>query len=109
MTISGKVILKKGKEISIRRFHPWIFSGAIQKTEGTIPDGGWVQVVDFRDQSLGFGHYQQGSIAVRMLSFRSEQPSTLFWEEKISGALAIRKSAGLPDAQTNAFRLIHGE
>lgn len=109
MTISGKVILKKGKEISIQRFHPWIFSGAIQKMEGTIIDGCWVEVTDFRNYTLGFGHYQHGSIAVRMVSFSKEKPTLTFWAEKISGALALRKSAGLPRADTNAFRLIHGE
>lgn len=109
MTISGKVILKKGKEISVRRFHPWIFSGAIHKIEGVINDGGWVQVVDFRDETLGFGHYQHGSIAVRILSFHSETPNKNFWEDKISRALALRANAGLPRTDTNAFRLIHGE
>lgn len=109
MTISGKVILKKGKEISIQRFHPWIFSGAIQKLEGTITDGCWVEVSDFKGHTLGFGHYQHGSIAVRMLSFGNEMPGENFWTDKISSALAVRKSAGLPHANTNAFRLIHGE
>lgn len=109
MTISGKVILKKGKEVSIQRFHPWIFSGAIQKLEGTVTDGCWVEVTDFKSNTLGFGHYQHGSIAVRMLSFRREKPAANFWAEKISAALDLRKSAGLPNAETNAFRLIHGE
>ena len=109
MTINGKVILKKGKEISIRRFHPWIFSGAIHKAEGNIPDGGWVQVVDFRDQTLGFGHYQQGSITVRMLSFGQEPPAENFWIEKIQKAVSLRKSVGFPCSGTNAFRLVHGE
>lgn len=109
MTISGKVVLKKGKEISIRRFHPWIFSGAIHRTEGTVPDGGWVQVVDFKDQTLGFGHYQRGSITVRMLSFLSDVPTENFWADKISKAYALRRSVGLPDKRTNSFRLIHGE
>jgi 23S rRNA (cytosine1962-C5)-methyltransferase len=109
MTISGKVILKKGKEISIRRFHPWIFSGAIHKLEGAVTDGCWVEVTDLKNNTLGFGHYQHGSIAVRILSFGRERPTMNFWAEKISGALALRKSAGLPDAATNAFRLIHGE
>jgi 23S rRNA (cytosine1962-C5)-methyltransferase len=109
MAISGKVILKKGKEISIRRFHPWIFSGAIHKLEGGLADGAWVEVVDSRGQALGFGHYQHGSIAVRMLSFLTELPSQNFWRDKIVQALLLRKSAGLPSAETNAFRLIHGE
>jgi 23S rRNA (cytosine1962-C5)-methyltransferase len=109
MTVNGKIILKKGKEISIQRFHPWIFSGAIHKLEGTVTDGCWVEVVDFKDNTLGFGHYQHGSIAVRMLSFRSEKPGDNFWTEKISAALTLRKSASLPSEKTNAFRLIHGE
>ena len=109
MDISGKVILKKGKEISIRRFHPWIFSGAIHMLEGPIPDGGWVQVVDFRGHTLGFGHYQHGSIAVRMLSFHTETPGEDFWRKKILHALALRNAAGLPHPDTDAFRVIHGE
>ncbi len=109
MTISGKVVLKKGKEISIQRFHPWIFSGAIAKMEGTIDDGAGVEVVDYRNTVLGFGHYQNGSIAVRMLSFEKEKPSDNFWNKKIADARALRRSAGLPDSFTNAFRLIHGE
>lgn len=109
MTIRGKVVLKKGKEISIRRFHPWIFSGAIYKLEGVVTDGDWVEVVDSRDQTLGFGHYQHGSIAVRMLSFDKDLPGEGFWREKISKAINLRRSANLPNAGTNAFRMIHGE
>jgi len=109
MTIGGIVILKKGKEISIQRFHPWIFSGAIQKLEGTVTDGCWVEVTDLKANTLGFGHYQHGSIAVRMLSFKKDKPDDTFWREKMSDALQLRKSASLPDEKTNAFRLIHGE
>jgi 23S rRNA (cytosine1962-C5)-methyltransferase len=109
MIISGKVILRKGKEISIRRFHPWIFSGAIQKIDGTPGDGGWVQVLDSQGETLGYGHYQQGSIAVRMLSFKVEAPSPDFWREKISRALALRRAVRLPGETTNAFRLVHAE
>ncbi|MEO5600833.1 MAG: class I SAM-dependent rRNA methyltransferase [Cyclobacteriaceae bacterium] len=109
MNISGKIVLKKGKEISIQRFHPWIFSGAIQKMEGAVMDGCWVQVMDFKNKTLGFGHYQNGSIAVRMLSFHPELPNENFWLDKFSNALALRRGAGLPSAETNAFRLIHAE
>ena len=109
MNISGKIVLKKGKEISIQRFHPWIFSGAIQKMEGAVMDGCWVQVIDFKNQTLGFGHYQNGSIAVRMLSFHPELPNETFWFDKFSNALALRKCAGLPSSETNASRLIHAE
>jgi 23S rRNA (cytosine1962-C5)-methyltransferase len=109
MTIAGTITLKKGKEHSIERFHPWIFSGAIQKMEGAMVDGCWVQVINFKNKTLGFGHYQNGSIAVRMLSFSPETPTDNFWQEKFSKALAVRNSAGLPSDTTNAFRLVHGE
>jgi 23S rRNA (cytosine1962-C5)-methyltransferase len=109
MTISGKIILKKGKEISVRRLHPWIFSGAIQQLEGNVVDGAWVEVTDAKGNTLGFGHYQNGSIAVRLLSFDTSPPSESFWPLKIMHALRLRKGSGLPSELTNAFRLIHGE
>jgi 23S rRNA (cytosine1962-C5)-methyltransferase len=109
MIIAGKVTLKKGKEISIQRFHPWIFSGAIQKLEGEITDGCWVEVNDFKGGILGFGHYQNGSIAVRMLSFDQETPSDTFWENKLRKALHVRHASNLPSEVTNAFRLTHAE
>lgn len=109
MVVSGRVVLKKGKENSIQRFHPWIFSGAIAKLEGSIVDGSGVEVVDFWNTVLGFGHFQNGSIAVRMLTFGKETPGENFWSEKISDALTLRHSFGLPNASTNAFRLVHGE
>jgi 23S rRNA (cytosine1962-C5)-methyltransferase len=109
MTISGKVILKKGKEFSIQRFHPWIFSGAIQKLEGEVLDGQWVEVVDFKSKTLGYGHYQNGSIAVRVLSFLSSAPTVTFWNDRLSNALSLRNSSSLPTDETNCFRLIHGE
>ena len=103
-----KVILKKGKEYSIERFHPWIFSGAIQNMVGDPTDGCWVEVLDYKKKVLGFGHYQKGSITVRMLSFDNAVGSD-FWSTKISRAVQLRKSSGLPSATTNAYRLIHGE
>lgn len=109
MTITNKIILKKGKEYSIERFHPWIFSGAIQKMEGSVTDGCWVEVLNFKNKTLGFGHYQNGSIAVRMVSFGEQVPAENFWETKLSSALKMRNNSGLPAADTNAFRLIHGE
>ena len=109
MTISGKIVLKKGKEISIERFHPWIFSGAIQKKEGALTDGCWVEVQDFKGRILGFVHYQNGSIAVRMLSFEKEAPTEDFWFNKIERALQTRKASDLPSASTTAYRIIHAE
>lgn len=109
MTIAGKIVLKKGKEISIERKHPWVFSGAIQKTEGALTDGCWVEVADVKGSTLGFGHYQNGSIAVRMLSFGTKYPPTDFWNRKLNDAIKLRRAMNLPSPATNAFRLIHGE
>lgn len=106
--MQAQIVLKKGKEYSIERFHPWIFSGAIQETLGELTDGSWVQVFTVKKKPLGFGHFQQGSIAVRMLSFEPELTPD-FWNTKIKNALQLRKSSGLPAESTNAFRLIHGE
>ena len=106
--MQGKVILKKGKEYSIERFHPWIFSGAIQDTVGDLTDGCWVEVLTFKKKSLGFGHYQKGSISVRMLSF-TVGPAPDFWAGKIKHALRLREMAVQPSDSTNAFRLVHGE
>jgi 23S rRNA (cytosine1962-C5)-methyltransferase len=106
--MQAKVILKKGKEFSIERFHPWIFSGAIQETVGDLTDGCWVDVLNFKKKFLGAGHYQKGSIAVRVLSF-DENRGGDFWASKITNALMMRRNAGLPSDTTNAFRLIHGE
>lgn len=109
MLISGIVTLKRGKEISLLRFHPWVFSGAIHKMEGTVTDGTWVEVMDHNKGTLGYGHYQHGSIAVRMTSFGAEKPTATFYDKKLIQALLLRKAAGLPSSTTNSFRLVHGE
>ena len=107
--ISGDVHLKKGKEFSIQRNHPWIFSGAIHKESGDLRDGCWVRLLDSKGQVAGFGHYQIGSITVRILAFGSSQPDLDFWSNKLKNAILVRKSAGLHSSSTNAYRLIHGE
>jgi 23S rRNA (cytosine1962-C5)-methyltransferase len=109
MIISGKIYLKKGKEFSIQRLHPWIFSGAIQKIDGSVADGQWVEVLDLKNNVLGYGHYQNGSIAVRLLSFENTPPPDNFWAIRFMKALRLRRNSGLPNDLTNAFRLIHGE
>ena len=109
MNIKGTVILKKGKEQSILRRHPWLFSGAIQKTEGTIIDGDWVTVVDAAGKILGHGHHQKGSITVRLLSFDNSLPGANFYTEKISIAAQQRSNINIQSSTTNAYRLIHGE
>lgn len=107
--IRGKVFLKKGRDVSLQRFHPWVFSGAIAKAETTVADGDWVSVVNASGKIVAHGHYQAGSIAVRVLSFESEAPSTEIYTIKISAAYLLRQRAGLISGGTNAFRLIHGE
>ncbi|HRJ29432.1 MAG TPA: class I SAM-dependent rRNA methyltransferase [Cyclobacteriaceae bacterium] len=109
MNVSGNILLKKGREQSVLRKHPWVFSGALQQLTSSGQDGNWVKVCDSKGLTLGFGHYQNGSIAVRMLSFGEEQPADTFWKDKINRALTLRHAVGLPSEKTNAFRLIHGE
>lgn len=101
--------LKRGKEQSILRSHPWIFSGAIQKTDGNPTDGDWVRVQAGSGEVLGYGHYQKGSITVRMLSFGKDKPGENFYEQKLGDALQLRTSTHLLNEQTNACRLVHGE
>lgn len=109
LKIAGSVFLKKGKSVSIARRHPWVFSGAIQRMQGQIVDGSWVEVRDEKGDVLGVGHYQHGSIAVRILSFGPERPIDSFWETTISKALHLRLGIGLIDEKTNCYRLVHGE
>lgn len=109
MEIAGKIVLKKGKEHSIQRFHPWVFSGAIQKMEGAIVNGSWVEVADHKAGTLGFGHYQNGSIAVRILTFEKSLPTDDFWILRLNRARDLRLNSGLPSEVTNAYRLIHAE
>lgn len=109
MEIKGKIILKAGKEQSVLRRHPWLFSGAINKTEGNVTDGDWVTVIDANGEVLGHGHHQKGSITVRLLSFDKAAPRPDFYTEKISTAARQRANININYTTTNAHRLIHGE
>ena len=105
-----KVILKRGREDSLLRFHPWVFSGAIAQIVGNPAEGDVVDVCSSDGSFLAAGHYQIGSIAVRVLSFESDVINMDFWTERLNMALAVRKAAGLTDcASTNCYRLVHGE
>ena len=102
--------LKPGKDKSIVRNHPWIFSGAIKSIEGPVQEGSFVEVVANKGRHLGYGHYQDGSIAVRVLLFENEELQDNLYEARIASAWNLRKSLGLTDdASTNIFRLIHAE
>lgn len=106
----SKIILKPGKEQSVLRYHPWIFSGAIDKAEGNPEEGDVVEVTDSNGNFLGLGHCQPGSISVRIFSFQNVEPNLEFWEQKVASAYRLRNTVGLTnDATTNIFRLVHGE
>src|SRR5664280_290923 len=105
-----KIVLKSGKEQSLRRFHPWVFSGAIKKMYGNPSEGDLVDVYDNKDTYLAVGHWAPSSIAVRVLSFEQVTPDISFCREKIKKAIIYRKAIGLIDnPEINVFRLIHGE
>lgn len=108
VNIQGTIVLKQGRDHSAKRFHPWIFSGAIQSATETLQDGDWVEVMDARKTTVGFGHYQKGTITVRMVMFGSKPQADLY-EVKLKKALQVRTQAAVISDQTNAYRLIHGE
>jgi len=108
--VEAIIRLKPGKDKSIVRNHPWIFSGAIKSIEGPCQEGSFVEVVANKGRHLGYGHYQDGSIAVRVLLFEHEELQDNLYEARIASAWNLRKSLGLTDdASTNIFRLIHAE
>ena len=105
-----KVFLKPKKEESLLRFHPWVFSGAIQSVEGKPEEGDVVEVYGANSRFLGVGHYQIGSIAVRILSFQPTSIDTAFWEKRIQTAYELRQALRLVNtANNNTYRLVHGE
>jgi 23S rRNA (cytosine1962-C5)-methyltransferase len=105
-----QIYLKRGKEESLRRFHPWVFSGAILKTDDGIEEGDFVRVVSNEGDFIAVGHYQKGSIAVRVLSFRDTEIDANFWSARLASALNMRIAIGLADnPNNNTYRLVHGE
>lgn len=104
-----KIFLKKGKQESIKRFHPWIFSGAIASASGDIEEGDLVELYSAEKEFLGVGHSAQGSIAVRILSFTQRAIDGDFFRERIIAAYKMRERLALFNENTNAYRLIHGE
>ena len=105
-----KVYLKPGKEESLKRFHPWVFSGAIAKIEGEPEEGEVVDVYTSKKEFIACGHYQIGSIAVRVLTFQQEEINREFWKRRLAVALDLRRSLNLVDnPENNTCRLVHGE
>lgn len=104
------ITLKKGKDESLKRFHPWIFSGAIKHCEDGIDEGDTVRVIKENGDFIAIGHYQVGSIAVRVLSFEEIEIDDNFFTERLVMAFAMRKSIGVADnPANNTYRLVHGE
>ncbi|MBA7566775.1 Ribosomal RNA large subunit methyltransferase I [subsurface metagenome] len=105
-----RIVLKSGKDQSAKRYHPWIFSGAIKKIYGEPGEGDIVHVFSNKDEFLGAGHYQDSSIAVRILSFRDREIGEAFLTERLGDAVRARRGLGLPDNPlTNVFRLVNAE
>jgi 23S rRNA (cytosine1962-C5)-methyltransferase len=104
------VILQKGKEVSLLRKHHWVFSGAIAKTDAGIETGNLVSVYSSKNEFLGIGHFAQGSIMVRIISFEDRAIDAAFWVEKLTAAHAVRASLQLTTQEaTTVYRLVHGE
>ena len=102
--------LKRGKDESLKRFHPWIFSGAVHHIDGQPAEGDLVRVVTSDGTFIAIGHWQIGSIAVRVLTFVDEPIDDSFWQRRLACALQARKAMGLTGRQDNTtFRLVHGE
>lgn len=104
------IYLKKGKEDSLKRFHPWVFSGAIAHMDDGIEEGDIVRVITQSGAFIALGHYQIGSIAVRVLSFQDIAIDDDFWKQRLAAALLMRQCAGIADnPENNTLRLVHGE
>ena len=105
-----QVRLRKGKEESLKRFHPWVFSGAIASIDEGITEGEVVRVVTNSGDFIAVGHYQEGSIAVRVLTFSDVQIDDEFWHSRLASALKMRQAIGIADSpNNNTYRLVHGE
>lgn len=105
-----KIFLKKGKESSLERFHPWVFSGAVAYADKNIAEGEIVEVYTANKEFIAVGHFQIGSIAVRVLSFSLQEINHDFWVKRLSAAYQMRKDLGLDyTAEHSSFRLVHGE
>jgi len=110
MQVSSRIVLKSGKEHSILRRHPWVFSGAIDRVEGEIHNGDAVEVTDQKGRFLAYGHAAEGSIAVRIFSFEQGELDRAFWKNKVQQAFDLRSKLRIAgDTNTTMYRLIHAE
>ena len=110
MNMYKNIYLKHGKEESLKRFHPWVFSGAIHHIDNGIEEGDIVRVLTANNEFIAVGHFQVGSIAVRVLSFRDIVIDESFWQSRLEAAFNMRKAIGVAgNPQNNTYRLVHGE
>ncbi len=103
------VTIKNGREKSIKRFHPWVFSGSIDSAERELKEGELIRVIDEKEAFLGIGHCAGGSLSIKILTFKDEVIDQLWFDVTIEKAAKAKKDLGFPNAKTNAFRLVHGE
>ena len=103
------IILKGRRVVAVERRHPWVFSGAIARMTAEPEEGDRVVVCDPDGQPLAYGHFQDGSIRVRLFHFGAEAPGPSFWADRLSEARDVRRQLGLGTADTNAYRLVHAE
>ena len=101
--------LKRGKDASLLRYHPWVFSGAVARMDDGLTEGEIVRVLDVNGSFLALGHFQIGSIMVRILSFEDQVIDGTFWRKRLSQALAVRRGLGLQREDNDIYRLVHGE
>lgn len=101
--------LKRGKDASLLRYHPWVFSGAVARMDDGLTEGEIVRVLDVNGSFLAMGHFQIGSIMVRILSFEDQVIDGTFWRKRLSQALAVRRGLGLQREDNDIYRLVHGE
>ena len=108
MSLLKKVYLRRGKEESLKRFHPWVFSGAIDRMDDGIDEGDIVDVITYDGDFIARGHFQRGSIMVRVLTFDDEPIDEGYWQQRLRVALDVRRRMNF-GVQTDAYRLVHGE
>ncbi len=104
-----RITLRRGKEQSLERFHPWVFSGAVADTPDTIEEGDIVAVYTSDGRMIGVGHYQIGSITVRILAWGDKAIDEAFFSDRLNEAFRMRQALGLIRDDNNAYRLVHGE
>ena len=110
MSKDKTIVLRRGKEESLRRCHPWVFSGAVHHIEGVVDEGDIVDVCTSEGEFIARGHWQIGSIAVRILTFADEPIDEDFWQTRLAAALDVRRSVGLAGREdSDIYRLVHGE